>query len=537
LKGLSVEGGVIDEDYTGEIIVLIQNHSWTPFKIPIGFCIAQILFEKIESTLTVKEVPELLPTIRGSKGFGSSNKAPAQPTVNKEEQFYKKIKDRYVPSGRCPHGIGMYSSRMIDDCFSCVNELAQRRTNRRKAPTTEITTIGSDKLLTLKAFVNRAPVKIMIDSGASGNFINEETANRLKVFTSPVQQTQAVATADGTSHVISKEVRNLPFRIGDYRVHVTLQIVPLPDNEIILGTPWLKQENPMIDWVNHSLTIKKGRHNFKLQGEKDPLNSSDPGPKITHINKLQLKKLAKKCPLFAISIRPSKGEPENSEEDFSKVDSRVRPLLQKFRDIFPKKLPKGLPPKRAVDHAIKTIPDAKPAFKSIYHMSPREIDALKKEIDELLEQGFIRPSVSPYGAPVLFVVKKGGDLRMCIDYRDLNEQTIKNCCPLPRIDEIFDRLTNPQFMSSFDLQNGYWQIAMKEEDIYKTAFRTRYGHFEFLVMPFGLTNAPATFQTLMNTILHPYLDKFVVVYIDDILVFSKTLEEHLEHLELVLLKL
>jgi hypothetical protein len=170
-------------------------------------------------------------------------------------------------------------------------------------------------------------------------------------------------------------------------------------------------------------------------------------------------------------------------------------------------------------------------------MSPREIDALKKEIDKLLEQGFIRPSVSPYGAPVLFVVKKGGDLRMCIDYRDLNEQTIKNCCPLPRIDEIFDRLTNPQFMSSFDLRNGYWQIAMKEEDIYKTAFRTRYGHFEFLVMPFGLTNAPATFQTLMNTILHPYLDKFVVVYIDDILVFSKTLEEHLEHLELVLLKL
>jgi len=127
--------------------------------------------------------------------------------------------------------------------------------------------------------------------------------------------------------------------------YTTLLIVPLPDNEIILGTPWLQKENPMIDWVNHSLTIKKGHHNFILQGEQNPLHPSDPSPKIIHINKLQLKKLAKKCPLFAISLRPAKNEPADDHEDFSKVDSQVRPLLQKFQDVFPKKLPKGLPPK------------------------------------------------------------------------------------------------------------------------------------------------------------------------------------------------
>ncbi|MEW5311153.1 MAG: hypothetical protein WDW38_002891 [Sanguina aurantia] len=172
--------------------------------------------------------------------------------------------------------------------------------------------------------------------------------------------------------------------------------------------------------------------------------------------------------------------------------------------------------------------------RGIYKMSAVELEELKTQIDELLSKGYIRPSVSPYGAPVLFVKKKDGSLRLCIDYRALNKLTIKNKYSLPRIDDLLDRLHGAKYFSKLDLAQGYNQIRINDEDIPKTAFNTRYGHYEFTVMAFGLTNAPATFQRLMNDIFREYLDKFVVVYLDDILVYSKTEEEHAQHLRLVL---
>jgi hypothetical protein len=162
------------------------------------------------------------------------------------------------------------------------------------------------------------------------------------------------------------------------------------------------------------------------------------------------------------------------------------------------------------------------------------MDELKKQLEELLEQGFIRPSVSPYGAPILFVRKKDGSLRMCVDYRALNKITIKNKYPLPRIDELLDRLHGAKFFSKLDLMSGYHQVRIKDQDVFKTAFRTRYGHYEFRVLPFGLTNAPATFMRLMNDIFRPLLDKYVIIYLDDILIYSKTKEEHESHLKTVL---
>src|SRR3954470_6540892 len=178
--------------------------------------------------------------------------------------------------------------------------------------------------------------------------------------------------------------------------------------------------------------------------------------------------------------------------------------------------------------------DLLPPFRPIYRMSYEELNELKKQLTELTEKGFIRPSVSPFGAPVLFVHKKEGTLRLCVDYRALNKISIKNRYPLPRIEELMDRLTGAKFFSKIDLYSGYHQIRIKESDISKTAFRTCYGHYEFLVMPFGLTNAPATFMTLMNDIFRDYLDKFVIVYLDDILIYSRTEEEHLRHLQTVL---
>ncbi|XP_028120977.1 uncharacterized protein LOC114318317 [Camellia sinensis] len=175
-----------------------------------------------------------------------------------------------------------------------------------------------------------------------------------------------------------------------------------------------------------------------------------------------------------------------------------------------------------------------PISKTPYRMSPAEMKELKIQLQDLLDKGFIRPSVSPWGAPVLFVKKKDGTLRLCIDYRELNKVTIKNKYPLPRIDDLFDQLQGPQVFSKIDLRSGYHQLKVKADDVEKTAFRTRYGHYEFLVMPFGVTNAPAAFMDLMNRVFKPYLDEFVVVFIDDILIYSKSAEAHEDHLRLIL---
>ncbi|GJY11362.1 putative reverse transcriptase domain-containing protein [Tanacetum coccineum] len=202
------------------------------------------------------------------------------------------------------------------------------------------------------------------------------------------------------------------------------------------------------------------------------------------------------------------------------------PIVRDFPEVFPEDLP-GLPPTRQVEFQIDLVPGAAPVARAPYRLAP-------SEMKELSDKGFIRPSSSPWGAPVLFVKKKDGSFRMCIDYRELNKLTVKNRYPLPRIDDLFDQLQGSSVYSKIDLRSGYHQLRVREEDIPKTAFRTRYGHYEFQVMPFGLTNAPAVFMDLMNRVCKPYLDKFVIVFIDDILIYSKNKEEHEEHLKQIL---
>ena len=213
---------------------------------------------------------------------------------------------------------------------------------------------------------------------------------------------------------------------------------------------------------------------------------------------------------------------------------KERHLLEEFADVFPKDLPNELPPTRNIDHRIELIDNKPPRIQPLYRMSPKELDLLRKELDDLLEKGHIQPSKSPFGSPVIFVKKKDGSMRLCIDYRALNKLTIKNRYPLPRIDGLLDQLQGAKVFSKIDLRSGYHQVRIHPDDIEKTAFRTRYGHFEFRVMPFGLTNVPATFVNLMQDIFQPIVDKFMVVYVDDILVYSKNEEEHLDHLRQVL---
>ncbi|KAL4340738.1 hypothetical protein GQ457_08G035780 [Hibiscus cannabinus] len=203
------------------------------------------------------------------------------------------------------------------------------------------------------------------------------------------------------------------------------------------------------------------------------------------------------------------------------------------RRIQEEELP-GLPPKREVEFGIDIQPGTNPVSITPYRRAPIELKELKKQLEELQNKGFIRPSTSPWCAPVLFVKKKDGSMRLCTDYRQLNRVTIKNKYPLPRIEDLFDQLRDASVFSKIDLRSGYYQMKVKDVDVPKTSFRTRYGHFEFLVMPFGLRNAPAAFMDLMNRVFKPYLDKFVVVFIDGILIYSRNKDDHAEHLRIVL---
>jgi hypothetical protein len=212
------------------------------------------------------------------------------------------------------------------------------------------------------------------------------------------------------------------------------------------------------------------------------------------------------------------------------------PVVCEFSDVFLEDLP-GLPLERDVEFVIELKPGTAPISRRLYRMPPNELAELKTQLQDLLEKGFIRPSSSPWGCPAIFVKKKDQTLRMCVDYRPLNEVTIKNKYPLPQIDILFDQLTGARVFSKIDLRSGYHQIRIRPEDIPKTAFTTRYGLFEYLVMSFGLTNAPAHFTYLMNSVFMPELDKFVVVFIDDILIYSKNEEEHAKHLRIVLTRL
>nr|GFC40096.1 putative reverse transcriptase domain-containing protein [Tanacetum cinerariifolium] len=209
------------------------------------------------------------------------------------------------------------------------------------------------------------------------------------------------------------------------------------------------------------------------------------------------------------------------------------PIVQDFTEVFPEDF-LGIPPTRQVEFQIDLIPGAAPVERAPYRLAPSEMKELSDQLKELVDKGFIRPSSSPWGAPVLFVKKKDGSFWMCIDYQELKKLTVKNQYPLPRIDDLFDQLQRSSIYSKIDLRSGYHQLRVREEDILKTTFRTRYEHYEFQVMPFGLTNAPAVFMDHMNRVCKPYLDKFVIVFIDDILLYSKNKQEHEEHLKLIL---
>ncbi|GJT20214.1 putative reverse transcriptase domain-containing protein [Tanacetum coccineum] len=270
--------------------------------------------------------------------------------------------------------------------------------------------------------------------------------------------------------------------------------------DVIIGMDWLLKYHAVIDCAKKIVHIPWGNETLLIYGH--------------HV--------------FLAHVTTKETEDKSGEKRLEDV-----PIVRDFPKVFPEDLP-GLPPTRQVEFQIDLMPGAAPVARAPYRLAPSEMKELSEQLQELSDKGFIRPSSSPWGAPVLFVKKKDGSFRMCIDYRELNKLTVKNRYPLPRIDDLFDQLQGSSVYSKIDLRSGYHQLRVREEDILKTAFRTRYGHYEFQVMPFGLTNAPAVFMDLMNRVCKPYLDKFVIVFIDDILIYSKNKKEHEEHLKAIL---
>jgi hypothetical protein len=331
--------------------------------------------------------------------------------------------------------------------------------------------------------VEFAPAAVLFDSGASHSFIATNFVEKHGIPTAPLEVPLITRTpgSDLLCHLKCSHVRIL---LSGVVFLADLAVIPSQGIDVILGMDWLSRHNGIIGCANKTvlLTYHQGK-SVSCQAQpatQDPM-------------------------VFSFSA-----------ESIS--------VVEEFMDVFPEELP-GMPPEREVEFYIDLFPGTAPIAKRPYRMAPTELAELKTQIAELLQRGFIRPSSSPWGALVLFVTKKDGSMRMCIDYRSLNEVTIKNKYPLPRIDDLFDQLQGAQYFSKIDLRSGYHQLRVKEEDIQKTAFVTRYGQYEFTVMPFGLTNAPAFFMNLMNKIFMKELDKFVVVFIDDILVYSKDQED------------
>ncbi|KAL0553666.1 hypothetical protein IC582_007567 [Cucumis melo] len=291
------------------------------------------------------------------------------------------------------------------------------------------------------------------------------------------------------------------------------------DFDVILGMDWLAANHASIDCSRKEVAFNPpSMASFKFKGE-----GSRSMPQV--ISTIRASKLLSQGTWGILA----------SVVDTREVDVSLssEPVVRDYPDVFPEELP-GLHPHREVEFAIELEPGTVPISRAPYRMAPAELKELKVQLQELLDKGFIRPSVSPWGAPVLFVKKKDGSMRLCIDYRELNKVTVKNRYPLPRIDDLFDQLQGATVFSKIDLQLGYHQLRIKDGDVPKTAFRSRYGHYEFIVMSFGLTNAPAVFMDLMNRVFREFLDTFVIVFIDDILIYSKTEAEHEEHLRMVL---
>jgi hypothetical protein len=327
--------------------------------------------------------------------------------------------------------------------------------------------------------------------------------NHLQTQTIDVQ----VQVASGEVLHCDRILKHVPWAVNDCTFTTDMKVLPLGHFDFILGMDWLEVFSPMkVHWKHKWLALPYQGATAILQG----ITLAIPEEIIVHICSI-----VDPTPLPADSVRPE-----------------VAVILEEFAMVFQPL--SQLPPERACDHFIPLIPGAKPVHIRPYKYPPSLKDEIEKQVADMLHKGIIQPSTSAFSSPILLVRKKDGSWRFCIDYRYLNAMTLKSKLPIPMFDELMDELAKAKWFSSLDLNSGYHQIGLKKGEAYKTTFQTHFGLFEFNVMTFGLCGAPGTFQGAMNCTLAPLLRKCVLVFFDDILVYSATFSEHLEHLRKVL---
>ncbi|GJX37487.1 putative reverse transcriptase domain-containing protein [Tanacetum coccineum] len=340
----------------------------------------------------------------------------------------------------------------------------------------------------------------LFDSGTDRSFVSNTFSALLDITPYALDVSYAIELADGRTSETNTVLIGCTLGLLGHPFNIDLMPIELGSFDVIIGIDWLAKNHAVIVCDEKIVGIPYGNEILIVQGDKG-VKEKKSKLSIISCEKAQ-KYMEKGCQLFLAQVTVKENKDKSKEKRLEDVPT--------IRD-FPKDLP-GLPPTRQVKFQIDLVPGAAPVARASYRLAPSEMEELSTQLQELSDKGFTRPSSSPWGALL----------------------TVKNRYPLPRIDDLFDQLQGSSVYSKIDLRSGYHQLRVRDEDIPKTAFRTRYGHYEFQVMPFGLTNAPAVFMDLMNRVCRPYLDKFVIVFIDDILIYSKTKEEHDVHLRLIL---
>jgi hypothetical protein len=405
------------------------------------------------------------------------------------------------------------------------------------------------------------PVRALIDSGATALFLDSSVAARAGIELKP--SARAVRLADGTIKTASGTANatctlRSTGATADLSFDAEFCVLDLNGHEAILGMPWLAHFNPSIDWRAGVFTIQRPDGHVQLarapphseeqrESEGAAAIRSPASRRIQLSTRSQWDKMLRKGLIDLNSVEMIRIRPTHvASEQLAALQTAatanprnptLQRLLAEYADVMPDKLgpvdPKADSPGR-IEHQIELVADAKPHAAPLRRYSPIEDAEIRRVVEEQLELGRMRESTSPWGSMVLLAKKKDGTLRFCVDYRVLNNSTIKNRYALPLADDCFDRARGAQFFSKLDLHSGFWQIRLAEQSATMTAFRTRFGHYEYTVLPMGLCNAPGTFMHVMNSVFRKQLDRFMLVFLDDIFIYSRTESEHISHLREVL---
>ena len=499
-------------------------------------------------------------------GRGKQNAQPERPERSRDIQCFKCLGRGHIAS-QCPNRKTML---MLEN-----GEIESESDNEEHEPLHEedkddaddaLDTYMTGEALVIKRSLNATPTQddqqrenifhtrclindkvcvVIIDGGSCTNVASSFMVDKLGLKTTKHPKPYRLQWLnDGGEVRVTRQV-SVPFTIGRYKDEILCDVVSMDACHLLLGRPWQYDKGTLHDGITN-------RYSFTHAGKKitlAPLTPSQVQEDQVRLRKNveEAKTERKKTNVYASGkdIRKCLSSQQTLlilmykeycllSDIPNDLPTSITSLLQEFEDVFPDETPSGLPPIRGIEHQIDFIPGATIPNRPAYRSNPEETKELQKQITELMEKGYIRESLSPCAVPVLLVPKKDGTWRMCVDCRAVNQITIKYRHPIPRLDDMLDELCGATIFSKIDLKSGYHQIRMREGDEWKTAFKTKLGLYEWLVMPFGLTNAPSTFMRLMNHVLRSYIGKYCVVYFDDILIYSKSLQDHEEHLRNVL---